>query len=75
MCHLCRCSSPTVFAPQGPDLAGQTHMESPSGNATNNIHDYQKVKGGDWLDLTSLNFGLELNGGTSHTSMFSRGPE
>ena len=41
--HLRRYSrSPTAFAPQRPDLVGLTHMEAPSGNTVNDIHDPNK---------------------------------
>ena len=33
-------SSPTVFAPQGPDLA---HNGAPSGNIVNYIHDHPEA--------------------------------
>ena len=47
--HFCRCSSPT-FAQRG------KHMESPSGNTINDIHDHPEakqlgIKSGDWTDF------------------------
>ena len=42
--HIHRCSSPTAFAPLGPDLVGRVHMQSPHGNTINNIHDYPGAK-------------------------------
>ena len=44
MCLFRRCSSPTAVAPRGPDLVGQAHMESPSGNTFNEIHDHPGAK-------------------------------
>ena len=48
--HFCRCSSPTTFAQRG------KHMESPSGNTINDIHDHPEakqlgVKSRDWTDF------------------------
>ena len=40
-CHCLRCSSPTAFARH---LVGQAHMEAPSGNTVNDIHDYSEAK-------------------------------
>ena len=46
-CHCLRCSSPMAFARH---LVGQAHMETPSGIAVNDTHDYSEVgsKGDPW---------------------------
>ena len=60
--HLRRCSSPTAFAPQGPDLVGLAHMESPLDLSIQCDHPKLEVKGGcQPQDLT------KRNGGTSYT--------
>lgn len=55
------CSSPKMFAPQGPALGGKHIRRASSGNIVNDIHDHPESE-----DLHAK-LGLDLNGGTSHT--------
>ena len=61
-CHCLRCSSPTAFARH---LVGHAHMEAPSGNTVNDIHDYSEAKqlGSKWRSLktrTPLEWSMNL---------------
>ena len=35
---------PPAFTPQGPELVGGAHMDNPSGNSVNDIHNHPEAK-------------------------------
>ena len=68
-CHILGCSAPTTFAPLGPDLGGQVHMESPLGQNCS-WQPRSLVIGGQSGEWTDSHAGppLQLDWtGTSHT--------